>query len=268
MVKKDFVVCNQSKLCYTVYGSGSDKMLAFHGFGQSGEVFSEFEKACPEYTIYAFDLFYFGESKWEEDMDVLEPGFWKTWMERFLDKENIDKFSIVGFSLGAKLALLTFELYYTLTERILLIAPDGIKPSLLYRMATQYVVPKAYFRYIIRHPNTFFRLLYILGSLRLIDKGTGYFVVRQMDSLRKRRKAYDAWMLYRNIWPSNPTIADLINRSMIPVIFILGEKDRVIDGKKIVPLMSRLSRAEVVELPCSHHKLLEKTAYWLAADNG
>jgi len=50
-------------------------------------------------------------------------------MMRFLGKEKIELFAVVGFSLGGKFALATLEAFTDKVTKVVLLAPDGIKPT-------------------------------------------------------------------------------------------------------------------------------------------
>jgi pimeloyl-ACP methyl ester carboxylesterase len=188
-------------------------------------------------------------------------------MRTFLDEEEINRFSITGFSLGARLAGLTMELFGRYIERLILIAPDGITTNFYYDAATRFSIPRSYFRYIIRHPNSFFRLLWVARLLGIIDEGTGRFVSRQMRSEEDRKRVYTVWMLYRDIRISNENVAGLINRMGIPTKIFTGVLDKIIGRREIMPLVNLLQDAELIELPVGHTRLVEKTAYWLAAES-
>ncbi len=58
----------QSVLHYTRQGAESKVLLCFHGYGWNCY---NFDEAMPDlikkYTVYSFDLFAHGESKWNEN---------------------------------------------------------------------------------------------------------------------------------------------------------------------------------------------------------
>ena len=59
-------------------------MLAFHGYGENSGVFKKIGEVLTEqYTIYSFDLFFHGKSKWPFGSKALEKKFWLEIIENF-----------------------------------------------------------------------------------------------------------------------------------------------------------------------------------------
>ena len=81
-------------LYYQKFGNGKQIMLAFHGFGQESSVYKCLADVLTEYTFYAFDLFFHGKSQWDFPENYLRSQRWKELLQDFLDKENIQKFSL------------------------------------------------------------------------------------------------------------------------------------------------------------------------------
>ena len=126
-----------STLSYRKSGHGNKALLLFHGFGQHHQAFAALsDKLAPYFTLYAFDLFFHGNSQWNEGEQPLEKVMWKDILTKFLDEHNIGKFSVLGFSLGGKFALVSLELFPAQVEQIILLAPDGVKTSFWYSLAT------------------------------------------------------------------------------------------------------------------------------------
>ncbi|MEQ1588528.1 MAG: alpha/beta hydrolase, partial [Cyclobacteriaceae bacterium] len=100
-----------SSLAYQKSGHGEKSLLLFHGFGQHHKIFETLTEALsPHYTLYAFDLFFHGQSKWEDETP-LEKKMWREIMLQFLTENKIERFSVLGFSLGGKFTLATLELF-------------------------------------------------------------------------------------------------------------------------------------------------------------
>ncbi len=126
-----------AELNYGLYPGGPGILLAFHGFGQSQHYFSSLATSLEKnYTVYSFDLFYHGRSHWPDSEQPLSKEFWKEMITAFLQEQQIDRFSLVGFSLGGKFVLATLEALPERTDEILFIAPDGIRTSFWYSLAT------------------------------------------------------------------------------------------------------------------------------------
>jgi len=127
----DRIVYLNSELFYFKEGAGNKTILLFHGFGQDHRAFESWNESLKnEYTIYTFDLFFHGNSRWQNNR-ALEKEDWKKVLQLFFDREKIEDFEIAGFSIGTKFVLAAMELFPDRVKRIILIAPDGISANLL-----------------------------------------------------------------------------------------------------------------------------------------
>ena len=116
---------------YEKWGNGSETLIAFHGFGQSATIFSNIAPALEKnFTVYACSLFYHGESKLPNHISAGKPlpaEFFKEGLLKFCKQNNIEKFSLMGYSLGGRLVLKLLEMIPERINSLLLLAPDGVK---------------------------------------------------------------------------------------------------------------------------------------------
>ncbi|MFM8740043.1 MAG: alpha/beta fold hydrolase, partial [Cytophagales bacterium] len=184
----------ESELHYWHEGNGARVLLLFHGFGQHHRAFESWVEALGyQYTLYSFDLFFHGQSHWHS-REALEKTDWQEIMTLFFKQESITDFELVGFSMGGKFALATLELFPTKVKKITLLAPDGIKTSFWYSLATYPIATRHLFKGMILHPNRMRILTRFLRALRLVDKGLLRFAENQMNTEEKRRRVYYSWV--------------------------------------------------------------------------
>src|SRR5436190_11038806 len=113
----------KAQLHYSEFGRGNKVLICFHGFGQTSVHFHEMEDVFKEeYKIYSFDLFYHGKSFWHDKDTPLSKDFWRELMQKFILEKNIDRFSLLGFSMGGKFVLATLEKFSAKIDKIILIA--------------------------------------------------------------------------------------------------------------------------------------------------
>jgi len=53
-----------------------------------------------------------------------------------MKKEDFHEFHLIGYSMGGKFALLTYELFDKKVKSLTLLAPDGIKTGLWYSISS------------------------------------------------------------------------------------------------------------------------------------
>jgi pimeloyl-ACP methyl ester carboxylesterase len=252
---------HKSKLHYRIIGHGSKIMLAFHGYGQSSSYYLPMEKAVgADYTIYAFDLFFHGESSLHKDETPLTKPYLQEMMVEFLNEQQISRFSVTGFSMGGKFALTLVEGLSDRIDELFLIAPDGIKTSFWYNIATYPGWLQQLFKRTVIKPNAFFKLLNVLNQYNLIHKSLVRFAHHQMDSTEKRLRVYRSWMGLRDLSFDIRYIVKLLNQHQIPVIMFLGKYDQVISPKRVGVFVKALNNGKLVILKAGHSHLLQEVA--------
>lgn len=235
------VTLNNTTLYYRKSGYGEKALLAFHGFGQNGSIYDELAHELEDrYTIYSFDLFFHGISTWPDDEQPLEKEFWKAIIKQLLIENNIETLSVLGFSMGGKFALATLEAFPQHTQEIILIAPDGIKTSFWYSLATYPVAFRNLFKSMIQKPERFNAIIQVAYKLRLVDNGILRFVESQMNTEEKRNRVYFSWVVFRHLKFDMTEIANFINNHEIKLVMITGKYDKIITTKNMSRLLSNV----------------------------
>lgn len=250
------VAYKNCSLAYQKSGAGDKVLLLFHGFGQNHKIFETITEALsPQYTLYAFDLFFHGHSKWANETP-LEKETWREIMLLFLGKNKFDRFSVLGFSLGGKFALATLELFPDRIGQIFLLAPDGIKTNLWYSLATYPLLLRRFFKSMILKPGRLHAITSILHTLRVVDKGLLRFAESQMDTQEKRERVYYSWVVFRHLQFEMKTIAGLIQGYSIQLTLIVGKHDKIITIENMQQLLRHLKEYQLEILDTGHNGVI------------
>lgn len=249
-----------STLIFHKYGQGLKSILLFHGFGQDHKAFHSWIVALEnEYTLYAFDLFFHGESRWVKS-EALEKKDWKEIISLLLQKEGITKFDLAGFSMGGKFVLATLEAFPEKTENIYLLAPDGIKTNFWYSLATYPTAFRKLFKSMINRPQRFKAIENFAVKVGLIDKGIVRFIESQMDTPEKRSRVYYAWVVFRHLKFDMKEIANIINSNKIKTTVIVGKYDKIITTKNMYHLLKKLDHYKLEILETGHNGVIQESA--------
>ncbi|RYE28976.1 MAG: alpha/beta hydrolase, partial [Sphingobacteriaceae bacterium] len=117
---------------YHEYGSGEKLLFAFPGYGMSGSQFSVLQKSLmQQYKMIAFDHFFQETSKLYtvKEASVLagmQPDFLKLYLQKWLDQNPELRFSLLGYSIGANMALYLTQHFANQIDELILMAPDGL----------------------------------------------------------------------------------------------------------------------------------------------
>jgi pimeloyl-ACP methyl ester carboxylesterase len=218
-------------LAYRTYGSGPLPVLAFHGFGRTGEDFRVLEKELGEQcTIHAFDLHFHGHSpSYPERADQpFTPRELATFFSAFADHLGVARVTLLGYSLGGRIALCLLEAMPDRIERLFLAAPDGLVTRPWYRGLATSGVGRRLYRRFVEKPDVVHGLIDGLRTTRLMNERMHRFLKGQTDSKAKRILVRDVWLSYRLIEPDLEQVAARVRAHGIPVHLFFGTYDRVI----------------------------------------
>jgi pimeloyl-ACP methyl ester carboxylesterase len=258
MINHHHLSFGEAMLHYTQSGKGDKKLLLFHGFGQNRHAFEQWTEHLGDmYTLYSFDLFFHGQSHWPM-RQPLKKSDWKEIITTFLSIHHIHSFEVAGFSMGGKFALLTLEWFPDRINHLILMAPDGVKTSFWYSLATYPWAARSLFKSMILKPSRLFTLITVLRRFQLVDKGLLRFAESQMSTEEKRRRVYYSWVYFRNLKFNVHQIAALLNTAEIPLTMIAGRFDRVIKPQDMKRFCQNVNHATYIEIESGHNELINR----------
>ena len=219
-----------SSISYRKQGKGKAILLCFHGYGEDANSFDFLEKYIGhQYTIYKVDLPFHGKTDWKEGYD-----FTDTDLTSIVDgilSLNLNKtplISLMGFSLGGRIVLGLYQSRPEQIERIVLLAPDGLKVNFWYWLSTQTWLGNRFFSFTMKHPQWFFGFLKLLNKLKLVNASIFKFVNYYIGNPEVRRLLYARWTTLRRIRPHIGSIKSQIKQHSTNTSLVYGRHDRII----------------------------------------
>jgi len=230
-MKKELLSYKNSTVSYYGFGSGSYPAICFHGFGEDGNLYSFLEKyAGADYTFYCIDLPFHGKTQWNEGLvfthwDLLQI------ISIIFDKNGIsadEPFSVLGFSLGGRIALSLYQAQPVRVKKIILFAPDGLKVNPWYWFATQTWMGNRIFAFSMNNPGWFIGFLKLTNRLGLVNASVFKFVNYYIGNKQARILLYQRWTTLRKLKPNLSRIKAFIRNYKTPTRLIYGKYDRII----------------------------------------
>jgi pimeloyl-ACP methyl ester carboxylesterase len=274
-----------SRIKYSRWGTGNKLLLCFHGYGESADAFAFLEDALGrEFTILAIDLPFHGGTEWKEgplfrlkDLLAILDGIVRDTGGPNGDGVEGDaaetgaaeggasgagrKWTLLGYSMGGRVALSLLEKVPEKIGKLVLVGPDGLKMNGWYWLATQNAPGRALFRWTMKNPGWFFFFLKVADRLRLVNRSIYKFTVNYIGEPRVREELYQRWTAMRTFRPDIPVIQSQIRRQEIPVRLLYGRYDRIIRWETGAKFNKEIGPAcRLVILETGHHLLQEKNA--------
>lgn len=239
-------------------GHGHKLLLAFHGFSNEAADFSIFLPYLKEeYTIVAVDLPGHGSTLWRDA--YMEQKDLMALVQGIKNDFNVEKFSVIGYSLGGRIALNIIEKQPNWVEKVVLLAADGMKKNFWYNLATKNVFGKVIFKKIVENPQGWIKHLETLKKLHIIDESRYKFASTKLLNPQVNKQVAYVWPTLKKLIPLIPVVRYHIKKREIPVYIFMGEHDRVIKIKNAKHLTQGLKTVQLTTLNCGHHVVTAET---------
>ncbi len=235
-----------STISYYCFGQGPAPALCFHGYGENAKTFEFLAKyAGNQYTFYSIDLPFHGETDWKEGLDftaadlsqiveeIIREGNFRPHPDRFPHPSQPNrqlkvKLFLIGYSLGGRIALGLLQQVPEQIEKMILLAPDGLKVNFWYWLATQTWPGNKFFSFTMKKPGWFFGFLKLLNKMGLVNASIFKFVNYYIGDKTVRQLLFQRWTTLRKIKPDITLVKSLIKKNNIAVRLLYGKHDRII----------------------------------------
>ncbi len=246
------------KVHFHEYGTGNKPLLAFHGYGMTGRQFHVLEKSIlKEFHVYGIDHFFHGESaldNWTEDqiLSGMPKNMLRAYLDEWFKMYGKQRVSVMGYSIGANMALILAEEYPDLIDDIILMAPDGLSVYKGFHFLIHQPIGKYFFKRSTKSKWLTPALLKNLKKVHLIDDSLYTIAYNEVDTPKKRLDVYYTLNLMKLLTPDVGKIVNLINQYKIRCRLIFGKDDKLFPKSAAMAFISQLDNAEVHEVPLGH----------------
>jgi pimeloyl-ACP methyl ester carboxylesterase len=256
-----FAAYKKSIICFSRTGSGPSVIVCLHGFGENRKSFDVLENIlCQTHTLLSIDLPFHGDTEWNEGLlltqeDLLEIiglGFEKSGFDRHI------AFSLLAYSLGGRIAMSLLQMIPERIERLVLLAPDGLRVNFWYWLGTQTWLGNKLFFSTMQQPAWFFAMANFAHSAGLLNKSIVKFIHYYLDDKEARLLLYKRWTALRKFKPDLHAVKKNIANLKIPVRFVFGSFDRIILDKRSNFFKTDRANVKVLVLQAGHQLLREK----------
>ncbi|MBS1664236.1 MAG: alpha/beta hydrolase [Bacteroidetes bacterium] len=259
-MRSDFFLFRDSLIHYTCYGTGSRILLGFHGYGESAQSFALLEEAlnCSGYTLIAIDMPFHGQTKWKEAL-FFKPRDLLVLVEELVRRHGSrdEPWTLLGYSMGGRVALQLLELAPEKIKKLVLLAPDGLRMNPWYWLATQTKRGNRLFRGTMENPSWFFSLLRVGNALKLVNPGIYKFTLRYIDDQKARHDLYTRWTTMRGFRPNLAEVKEIVRSRDIPVRLVFGRYDRIILSTRGERFRKGIENQCALQILPTGHQLLQ-----------
>lgn len=250
-----------SVINYYVYGSGSKLLFCFHGYAEDGTSFSFLENHLGEtYTLYAIDFPFHGKTEWNEQEPLSAKDFLVI-LDLINPKQNTS-FSVLAYSMGGRIAMHLLQAIGQKIEKVILIAPDGLRENFWYKLSAQTAIGNKLFKKTMQQPRLFFLFLNGAGKIKLLNKSIVKFVHYYLDDENERLLLYKRWTVMRGFKPDLAAIKKTCVERNIQLHLLFGSFDRIILSKR-ANIFKKEKNIQIQIVEAGHQLLKQKYACYI-----
>ncbi len=264
------------RLHYYKFGNGPKVMLCFHGYGMHGKQFSVMqEKFGNDYTFYGFDLFFHKETKLQDQsIKHLKKGISKVdfckLMIDFCDEQEIDRFSVISYSLGTHYASVLAEKESKRIDHLFILAPAFLKILPVLKVFSKNTVANLAFRKLFLSEHGIRIALNLCKNTRIIDAKSHGILKKEMATAELRYAFYANVTYLRYLQTKGDDLVEALNLNNVKCHFIFGQRDKMYPQHLADHLISRLNFGSKTTLDEDHDMVnenLPSKLYSLVYDN-
>ncbi|MBN9296413.1 MAG: alpha/beta hydrolase [Filimonas sp.] len=251
-----FLPYQQSQVHFYQYGNGPKKIFCFHGHGEDGSSFAFLEGTLQDtHTLYAIDMPLHGKTVWHEE-DIFSAAV--LWEIISLLNPLEEKILLLGYSMGGRMALCLLENNFIQVEKLVLIAPDGLKNSFWYWSSTQTRLGVRIFKYTSVHPEWLLKLAKLSQRTKLLHKDLYKVAQYYLSDAERRQLLYKRWMFVRSFNPSLARVKEIVIQCSIPIRMLFGRHDSIILFKNGLSFSKSSGRLITTAIAEGGHRLLKE----------
>jgi len=254
-----FITYKNSLISWYRFGSGSQPVICFHGYGENGSYFNFLERqAGGQFSFFAIDLPFHGKTEWKEGLDFKWEDLRDIINQILAGQFSDSNITLLGFSLGGRIVLRLYQAIPDRIEKIVLLAPDGLKVNFWYWLSTQTWIGNKIFYFTMQNPTWFFGFLKFFNWLGIVNTSIFKFVKYYIDNKTVRHELYNRWITLRNLRPNLSKIKSLALQHKTTFRLVYGKHDRIIlsgHGEKFRKGIEAYCSVSVIE---SGHQVLHE----------
>ena len=233
-------------------------MLCFHGFGMHGKQFKALEPAFGnKYTFFGFDLFFHKQTKLkDQSLAAVKKGLSKkqlaSLITSFCAHEQIDRFSMIGYSMGTHYATAVVEELGDRVNEYIVAAPSSVNPGMLIRYFGKNKIGNKILEKLALSEKTMINLLRLCKRLGFIDLVGRNILYKEIGTAELRYNLYACFTYLRFLKTNENQLIKILKEKNIRSIFIFGNRDRMYPPTIGKSFFAKLKQAEIVLLDEDH----------------
>lgn len=216
-----------SKIHGIKFGDGGKLLIALHGFGDQAKLFLALEDALKnDYTVYAVNLPYHGQTQWQEDS--FSKNNIRDLFEIVLKREQKTRFELMGFSYGGRIVLASLFDVINRLDKIYLIAPEGIQAKGMFSAQIVPVWLRRVLKKSITNPEWLISIMEVCYKIGILSRFNYNFIKINISTEKRRERIFNTWIFLNDFKINLTRTRKLVKETTLPVELYFGKYDEII----------------------------------------
>jgi pimeloyl-ACP methyl ester carboxylesterase len=260
--RSEFIDVGGQQLHCLVWGDGPQVMLALHGYGNDANLFLPFASCLPaNYTLLAIDLPHHGQSAWPANLP-LTLSHLEALINNLQLKYKVSTLTIMGYSIGGRVALYLAQHFPSIITKLVLLAPDGLVFNPLYYFVTRNYVGKALFSNFLKHTKRYTPIVNLFRHLHIISEARYKFGMQYLLTPESRNFLLQVWPAMSLLIPDHKMLRAIIKSYNLPIHIFSGKYDKVIPLSSVKEFRRHLPSVHI-HIVDKGHRLLDSETVML-----
>ncbi len=257
-LKQFFLEIDSVALSFWQKGEGNKVLVCTHGFRQDKSQFLPLFKTIPSgWVVLAFDQPAHGETRWEDRDYCFDSNFMGKLWGKLISLYPHSEWSLAGFSMGGKTAMMLHRSSPFPIKNLILIAPGGVYTTPLNRFFSYNSIGKLMFHYFIDNPIRVMKVVdysykrkwirtfqYRFIKAHLTNPEAGYFLKKFTD-------------IYRRFDFSFPAYGKFTQATQTHILLIWGKQDEVVTIDQSLLFQKHIPNAGIYYINGKHNLIEE-----------
>lgn len=226
-MERKALLYRNSTISYLRFGTGDRLLFAFHGFGDRAAMWLSIEEGfSTDFTVIAIDLPFHGHTIWREE--VFRSRDFETIVEELAELERKKRFSLAGFSFGARIVERLFFRFQDRIDLLLLFAPDGFGTKWLFGITWIPLFIRRFTKWILERPEWFVRILSFFYRKKHLNRFIYSFTYNHLGRVERRARLFSYWLSIDDFVVKPEHFKKALKKSNIPTHLFLGKNDNIV----------------------------------------
>lgn len=240
------------------FGQEEPLLIALHGFSDRGRMFEVMAKSLSgRFSLIALDLPFHGQTQWHKSdfskQDLLEI------ISKILEKEGKTRFSLLGFSFGARLAQGMLPELASKLDHLYLLSPDGIKTTGMGAAENTPMWVRRWLYRTFRHTNQGQALLRIGQKMHLFSPRILAFLSRNLSRPERIQRSFGCWLSMDSFANKKIEIQRIITEYRLPTDLVIGAEDPLLSPDDLKAFYGNIPQVRFTVLQGEGHRI---SAHW------